>query len=153
MKITLYYENKRHKTIIEVPDDEFTLMIENDYRQRLDTAEDKAAICRRTPQEILDDALNAPTYNRNRAATRPHKHIKEKYNDREPSVPFGFYPEYIDLYKAVEQLQPQQQELVMKVFWQGIKQVDIARDEGVAEAAISGRLARIYASLKKILKK
>lgn len=69
MKITLYYENKNHTTVLEVPDEELTIMVENDYRQRLDATEDKSSVCRRSPQEIMDKEFNEPTYNK--TAPRP----------------------------------------------------------------------------------
>ena len=70
-----------------------------------------------------------------------------------------FFSDYIqresfeELYRAIEQLEPKQQELLKKVFWEEIKQVDIAKSEGVDDSAISWRLARIYKRLKKSLKK
>ena len=153
MKITLYYESKNHTTVLEVPDEELTIMVENDYRQRLDAAEDKSAVCRRSPQEIMDKEFNEPTYNKNRAETQPHKYTGKGCAQMEAAVPFGTRPEYIDLYRAIEKLQKQQQELVRKIYWEGIKQVEIARADGVDEAAVSRRMARIYKQLKKILKK
>ena len=57
-----------------------------------------------------------------------------------------------ELYRAIEQLEPKQQELLKKVFWEGIKQVDIAKSEGVGKTAIENRMTRIYARLKKLLK-
>ena len=50
MKIALYYEDKLHPTILEVSEEECTVMVETDYRQRLNTAEDKNAVQRRTAQ-------------------------------------------------------------------------------------------------------
>ena len=153
MKITLYYENKNHTTVLDVPDEELNIMVENDYQQRLDAAEDKSFVCHRSPQEIMDKEFNEPTYNKNRAETRPHKYTGKGCAQMEADVPFGARPEYIDLYRAIEKLQKQQQELVRKIFWEGIKQVEIARADGVDEAAVSRRMARIYKQLKKILKK
>ena len=61
--------------------------------------------------------------------------------------------EFAELRDAIAKLKPEQQELLKKVFWEGIKQVDIAKSEGVDDSAISWRLARIYKRLKKSLKK
>ncbi|WP_231464505.1 1-deoxy-D-xylulose-5-phosphate synthase [Selenomonas sp. AE3005] len=44
MKITLYYEDKSHPTVLEVPDEECTVMVEKDYQQRLAGVEDKENI-------------------------------------------------------------------------------------------------------------
>ena len=50
---------------------------------------------------------------------------------------------------AIKTLQPQQQELIKKVFYDGRTNVDIAAEEGVTEAAIRNRLKKIYANLAK----
>ena len=72
MKITLYYEDKNHPTVLEVPDEECSVMVETDYKQRLEVAEDKSSVLRGSVQEILDEEVNKPTFNRNRAETRRH---------------------------------------------------------------------------------
>lgn len=54
------------------------------------------------------------------------------------------------LYCAMESLSPAQRELVLKVFFEKVRVADIARAEGVTEAAIRNRLQKIYARLKKI---
>lgn len=50
---------------------------------------------------------------------------------------------------AIETLQPQQKELVKKVFFEKRTNVSIAAEEGVSEAAIRNRLKKIYESLRK----
>lgn len=55
------------------------------------------------------------------------------------------------LMAAIRKLQPQQQELLYRVYWKGEKQRDIAREDGVSERAITGRMQKIYASLKKYM--
>lgn len=55
------------------------------------------------------------------------------------------------LYCAMESLSPVQRELVLRVFFEKVRVADIARDEGVTEAAIRNRLQKIYARLKKFL--
>jgi len=60
--------------------------------------------------------------------------------------------EYQVLYKAIDQLLPQQQELIKKVFFEKRTIVSIAREEGVGESAIRDRLNRIYKKLKENLK-
>ena len=56
------------------------------------------------------------------------------------------------LMAAIEKLQPQQKELLIRVYWKKEHQKDIAAEEGVSKMAISGRMKRIINSLKKILK-
>ena len=55
------------------------------------------------------------------------------------------------LYSAMEALSPSQRELVEKVYFEERKITDIAREEGVSEAAIRNRLKKIYSRLKKFL--
>ncbi len=52
---------------------------------------------------------------------------------------------------AIEQLQPQQQDLVRRVYYNDEKLIDIAREQGVTRAALSIRMQKIHAALKKIL--
>ena len=55
------------------------------------------------------------------------------------------------LTRALEMLSPGQRELVLKVYFKGMRVADIARAEGVSEAAVRNRLKKIYGKLKKIL--
>lgn len=158
MKITVYYEDNRERTTIEVSDEDCEIWVESDYQRRLAAAEDGASVTRRTPQQIMDEDFNRPTYNRHHAETRRHVSldaldpmgdtiIGEK--DIKPDFDEG---EYAELYAAIKKLTPKQQELLKKVFWEGVRQVDIARAEGVSPTTIESRLATIYGRLKKNLK-
>ena len=157
MKIALYYEDKLHPTILEVSEEECTVMVETDYRQRLNAAEDKTAVQRRTAQEILEAEVNAPTFRRNRTETRRHVHLSADNLDRQtetamPNVPTALLGEdYSELHHAIAQLRPQQRELLRRVFWKGVRQAEIARQEGVLESTISERMRRIYQRLRKFL--
>ena len=55
------------------------------------------------------------------------------------------------LMRAMEALSPTQRELVLKVYFEKVRITDIARAEGVTEAAIRNRLKKIYARLRKFL--
>lgn len=55
------------------------------------------------------------------------------------------------LMRAMEALSPPQRELVLKVYFENMRVTDIARAEGVSEAAIRNRLKKIYARMKKFL--
>lgn len=55
------------------------------------------------------------------------------------------------LIRAIRKLQPQQQELLYRVYWKGEKQKTIAAEDGVSERAITGRMKKIYAALKKFM--
>ena len=156
MKIKLYYEDKNHPTILDVPDEECGVMVEADYQARLDATPDKGTISRRTPQEILDEDFNKPTFNRNHAETRRHASLDALTAlDMEERFAAKSHAESverrIDLCRAMEKLQPQQRELLYRVYWEDASRAQIAREEGVKEADINNRLSRIYARLRKIL--
>lgn len=157
MKITVYYEDNRDRTTIEVPDEDCEIWVENDYQRRLAEAEDKSSVVRRTPQQIMDEDCNCPTYNNQHAETRRHVSLDalDPMGDTVPGAedaePDIYEDEISVLHEAIATLDPRQRDLIRKVFWQDIKQVEIARDEGVAEAAVSQRLSRIYTRLKKVL--
>ena len=143
MKIYLYYEDKNKKTYLDVPEDECTVMIQTDYERRLREAEDGEEVMPRTVQEILDEEINKPTFN-----NPDDKHfddgtdILSDYIQRES---------FEELYRAIKQLEPKQQELLKKVFFVGIKQVDIAKSEGVKKASIESRLHTIYKKIRKYM--
>ena len=50
---------------------------------------------------------------------------------------------------ALSELTDKQKDTVIKKFYRGITNVQIAAEEGVSEAAIRNRLTKIYATLKK----
>ena len=158
MKIRIYHERKDEAIVLDVPDGECEIMVENDYRQRLDAAVDKSSVQRRTAQEIMDEDFNKPTFNKNQAETRRHVLLsaldpEERYFADEMDVLSEIIREerYEELRNAVEKLEPQQKELIRRIFWEDEKQVDIAREQNVSKPALVGRMKRIYAALKKIL--
>lgn len=55
------------------------------------------------------------------------------------------------LYRALESLSPAHRELIKKVFFDRVPQVQIADQEGVSSVAIHRRLQRILLRLRKIL--
>ena len=130
MKITVYYEDNRDRTTIEVPDEDCEIWVENDYRQRLAVAEDKASVTRRTPQQIMDEECNKPTYNNEHRETRRHVSFDalDPMGDTligEYGVDLGLGPDGFEfLESAIEKLRPRQRELLRKVFWEDIRQVD-----------------------------
>lgn len=158
MKLTVYYEDKNHPTTIEVPDEDCEIWIEDDYQRRLSAAEDKSSVARRTAQEIMDEDYNKPTFNSHQRETRRHvsmdaldpegQHISDGTDVLAELIKREGYEA---LYAAIRNLQPQQQELVRQIFWEGVKQKDIAARDGVSERAITGRMKKIYAALKKSL--
>ena len=159
MKITVYYEDNRERMTIEVPDADCEIWVETDYQQRLMAAEDKAAVTRRTPQEIMDEECNKPTYNSHHRNTRRHVSFDalDPQGDTVPGaadIDLGLPPDcFDDLYRAIDMLSEKQRTTLRKVFFEGLKQVDIARAEGVSEAAVTERMKAAINKLRKILEK
>ena len=61
MKIRVRYEDQ--VTTIDVPDEDFTVMVQLDYQERLAGADDPSSVTPRSPQEIMDERFNRPDYN------------------------------------------------------------------------------------------
>ena len=55
------------------------------------------------------------------------------------------------LTRALDMLSPEQRELVLKVYFKGMRIVDIARKEGGGESAVRDRIRRIHKKMKKYL--
>ena len=157
MKITVYYEDNRERTTIEVPDSDCEIWVETDYRERLQKATDKSAVKRRTPQQIMDEECDKPTYNSHHRESR--RHVSFDALDPLGDTIVGSddidldltADEYADLHREIDKLQKRQKEMLRKVFWEDMKQVEIARAEGVGESAVAQRMAAIVARLRKIL--
>ena len=154
MKIKVYYEDNRDITILEVPDEECEIWVETDYQLRLAAAEDKSSVRRRTPQQIMDEECNRPTYNNHKKETRRHVSLEaldpmgDTLVGTEDVETLLGIDETSALYEAIRMLDPRQRELVRQVHGEGISQTEIARREGVTEAAISRRMSRIYKRLE-----
>ena len=109
-------------------------------------------------KEIIE--LNRIEYNDNHRETRRHVSL-EAYDpygalvkdDADPLQEVINKEEMDQLHQSISQLTPGQQKLLMKKFWDGMKQIDIAKDEGVSKMAITKRLQTIKRRLKKILQK
>lgn len=102
--------------------------------------------------------LDRQEYNINHKETRRHCSL-DAFNlddalfpsDDDVEAEVTAKDEYRRLYAAIALLEPQQQELVRKVFFENRKIVDIASEDGVSEAAIRNRLKKITQRLKNIL--
>lgn len=96
---------------------------------------------------------------RDRAETRRHASLERLL---EAGFPFAddmsveaLAEQAIDraaLFRAIEQLEPQQRRLLEQVYFEGYSIASIARAEGVHPATVSHRLERIYRKLKKTFK-
>ena len=113
------------------------------------------------PDEIgeLSIQIERDTYNSNRKETRRHNSIFSmqeqgfQFKDETCNVEAALEEKETSekLKSALDELLPQQRDLVQKVFGEELSIVEIARQEGVREAAIRNRLKKIYKKLKKIL--
>ncbi|MCC4372375.1 RNA polymerase sigma factor [Limosilactobacillus reuteri] len=109
-------------------------------------------------KEIIE--LNRIEYNDNHRETRRHVSL-EAYDpygalvkdDADPLQKVINKEEIDQLHQSISQLTPAQRKLLMKKFWDGMKQIDIAKDEGVSKMAITKRLQTIKRRLRKILQK
>ncbi|WP_102280737.1 sigma-70 family RNA polymerase sigma factor [[Lactobacillus] timonensis] len=109
-------------------------------------------------KEIIE--LNRIEYNDNHRETRRHVSL-EAYDpygalvkdDADPLQEVINKEEMDQLQQSISQLTPGQQKLIMKKFWDGMKQIDIAKDDGVTKMAITKRFQTIYRRLKKNLQK
>lgn len=107
-------------------------------------------------KEIIE--LNRIEYNDNHREIRRHVSL-EAYDpygalvkdDADPLQEVINKEEMDQLHQSVSQLTPAQRKLLMKKFWDGMKQIDIAKEEGVSKMAITKRLQTIKRRLKKIL--
>lgn len=109
-------------------------------------------------KEIIE--LNRVEYNDNHRETRRHVSL-EAYDpygslvqdDADPLQEVIKKEEVEQLHHSISQLNTEQQKLLMKKFWDEVKQTNIAKDEGISKMAITKRLQTIYRRLKKILEK
>ena len=184
MKIKLYWEDNHEyaKTTFEIPEDDFSVMVELDYQERLEKAEDGEIVERRDPQTILNEEISKKTYNSNHKETRRHASydkmdakggvlcdsgIARKKNTngktyvqvrnfltRQKTLEEEvFGTEEDDLYAALAAMPDEQRNLLLNVYADDVDQRVIADDDGVTESAISHRKERALARLKKELKK
>ena len=103
--------------------------------------------------------MDGADYNLNRKETRRHDYISEleekgRYitDDSDPLEDVLKEERIKELMAAIEKLQPQQKELLIRVYWNKEFQKDIAAEEGVSQQAIASRLKTILKKLKKFLK-
>ena len=155
MQIKIRYDN--HFQTVEVTEAECESMIRNDYEERRAAAADPSTVQPRTMQEIMDDRFNRPERN-NGYNYRIHTadldgcdFEGDAFIDRTLNVETDYETEelYRALRTAISSLQPQQQELVRRVFFCGERPSDIGREIGASKQAMNERLIKIYAQLRK----
>ena len=143
MKIRIRYDD-RFQTV-EVTEAECESMIRNDYEERLAAAADPSTVQPRTMQEIMDDRFNRPERN-NGYNYRIHTVTfdgcdfeGDAFVDRTLNVETDYEAEELlrELRAAISTLQPQQRELLYRIFQNGESQVDIAIEENVSNEDIN----------------
>ena len=179
MKIRIRYDNQI--TTIDVPEEDFNLMIQLDYEERLAKSEDPASVSPRTPQEILDERFNKPdynswhTYNRHwdADATPPSVFGGKQHMSSDPDEngePHHYtMDEFPDL-KAMEEqkaqeddqelririrkkMKPDYAEMLIAIHMDGMSVTNYAARIGETRTAVSHRLQRAEKKFKEIFKK
>ncbi|MBI6873353.1 sigma-70 family RNA polymerase sigma factor [Clostridium aciditolerans] len=168
MKIRIMYDNK--PTYLEVPDEDFTLMIDADYEDRLSFAEDKETLTRRSPQVILDERFNKPDYNNwhkfDRHRGMPKKPFRKDDESEDATDHMDYLPDnthevarnkkedyeyYCEIIRSI--LKPKHSEPFIAVYLDGMSMTEYAKREGVSKSAISHRLDTAKKNFKKIYPK
>ncbi len=161
MKLYVYYESnfETDYTNFEIDDEEVSVMIDRDYEKRLAESDGTKPIERRTAQEILNET-SREIYNSNHRAARRSVLLSALDPDGD-TLPDGdnFEDdvcdriEYEEVRAAMEELNPQQKELLKKIFWDELAQQEIAAQENIRKSSLSDRKKRALAAIEKILKK
>ena len=149
-----YYDD-RHQLNMEISDAEDGSM---HIKLHQPTGIKEITVTEATGKEIIE--INRIEYNDNHRETRRHVSL-EAYDPYGALVKDNADPlqevinkeEMDQLHQSISQLTTAQQKLLMNKFWDGMKQIDIAKDEGVSKMAITKRLQTIKRRLKKILQK
>lgn len=159
MKIKIRYDYQ-YQTV-EVTEAECESMIRNDYEERLAAAADPSTVQPRTMQEIMDDRFNRPEYNSIHQYRANNTELDvcdfegDAFIDHSIDVEADYERSEIlhALREAMNELEPQQQDLVRRIFFNGERPADIAREYGILQSSISHRLTKIYGALRKNLQK
>jgi RNA polymerase sigma-70 factor (ECF subfamily) len=111
-------------------------------------------------QEVAETLkeLDRREYNNNHRETRRHVTFdctEEKswlaVDDQRLSRLFDDPPEEVRLRMAINQLEQHHRDLIISIFYRGIKIVEYARLSGVSQSAISQQLSNAIKKLKKFL--
>ncbi len=134
----------------------FHMIIKYDFLSKVDGEKPEVEVDESLGK--LLEQMDADDFNLNRAETRRHiymSQLEEKgcyiADDSDPLDDILKDELHEALMAAIEKLQPQQKELLIRVYWKNELQKDIAAEEGVSEMAISNRLKRIFKKIKKFL--
>ena len=179
MKIKIRYEN--HLATLDVPEEDFTVMIQADYDKRRAAAADPSAVYPRTAQEIVDECFNKPDYNnwhrhwrhidddarpqrldrkkgymgaRDYAGDEMHRYTVDDFPDI--SLPCllekrDSYEEQCEMLRKA--LKPDYAEMIIAIHLDGLSLIDYAARIGDKPNNVSHRLQRAERKLKELLEK
>ena len=184
MKLSVFYESNYKKDYVwlDTGDADLSIMVENDYQERLAKAKDGETVERRDPQTILNEEISKPNYNSHHKEARrqaAYDKFEEKggllcdstvARKRDTNGNFCIQARNIltkqktveeeaigteedDLYAALAAMPREQRELLLDIYADEIDQRVIASKAGVSESAVSRRKDRALARLKKELEK
>jgi RNA polymerase sigma factor (sigma-70 family) len=109
---------------------------------------------------VISEGESRLEYNKDQAESRRHQsysaendkydtlaseenHLKEMINNEELE----------ELQKAIRKLEPQQQELIMDIYYRGITLTEISIRDGVNKSSVTKRITRILEQLRKNIKR
>lgn len=109
---------------------------------------------------VISEGESRLEYNKDQAESRRHQsysaendkfdtlaseenHLKEMINNEEIE----------ELQKAIIKLEPQQQALIMDIYYRGITPAEVSRRDGVNKSSVTKRMTRILEQLRKNLKR
>ena len=142
-----------------------TVISEGDGRQKqikVWIEDTTAELLKSTGDEILIHTYIVEEYkarNLNRKETRRHQSLESSMKNGFDRVDLKADTEKIlesqeesdKLYKAMQKLLPNQRELIRRVYFEGERMSDIAREEGVDGSSVYHRMARALKSLKRFM--
>lgn len=140
-----------------ITEEECNRLIECDYKERASKAVEDESVSPRSVQEILDERFNRPEYNSFQRIKRNTCSL-EAFGEEascliNPSTNPALEQEHKELLEtiriAISTLTPKQQNLLRKVFYEGMTEAEVARIEGVTKSAVSQRMKRIYDQLRR----
>lgn len=179
MKIRIRYDNQ--VTTIDVPEEDFTVMVQADYDERKAAATDPASVKPRTPQEIVEERFNRPDYNnwhrhwrhtddnarparidhkkgflgvRDFDGEEMHRYTVEDFPDT--ALPRkqerrDSYAEQCAMLRRA--LKPDYAEMIIAIHLDGLSLIDYAARIGDKPNNVSHRLQRAEKKLREILRK
>ena len=176
MKIRIRYENQ--VTTIDIPEEEFEVMIQLDYEQRLVESNNPSAVTLRTPQEIMDERFNRPDYNnwhrywrnvddnavpQNLRGQKQHR-TSDMGTCNEPThYTMDEFPDFEAIEKRQhedddealrewirEQLKPEYAEMLIAIHMDGMSLKDYADQIGIEQSNASHRLKRAERKFREI---